>query len=218
MTPAETPGVYSTTAVLWRDGGEFQILRNRDWSQVIHPKTPKAKMIEPVAGPDDQGHGMNWFLHGQAGDAFRIELTRKGEFGMFEYGLKWERLLDERPSQTSMHQKFCIVGSWDNWETPKEMEFDGTCYKYTITLGLRNEESFQILLDGLWERTLHPDRANATPFVTHVLQGPNISAHGLNWTVGRDGGLAGASYEIRLHLTKRGHPKNVDWIKLPRNE
>ena len=95
------------------------------------------------------------------------------------------------------------------------MEFDGTYYKYIITLGLRNEESFQILLDGLRERTLHPDRANATPYTIHVLQGPSISAHGLNWTVGRDGGSTGSKYEVRLHLTKRGHPKNVDWVKLP---
>ena len=158
---------------------------------------------------------MNWFLNGQAGDVFRIELTRRGESGMFEYDLKWERLVDEKQSQAATHQKYSIVGSWDNWETAKEMEFDGTYYKYIITLGLRNEESFQILLDGLRERTLHPDRANATPYTIHVLQGPSISAHGLNWTVGRDGGSTGSKYEVRLHLTKRGHPKNVDWVKLP---
>lgn len=214
MVPGE-PGIYAATAVLWRDGGEFQILCNRDWSQVIHPKTPKAAMTQPLAGPDDQGHGMNWFLNGQAGDVFRIELTRRGESGMFEYDLKWERLVDEKQSQAATHQKYSIVGSWDNWETAKEMEFDGTYYKYIITLGLRNEESFQILLDGLRERTLHPDRANATPYTIHVLQGPSISAHGLNWTVGRDGGSTGSKYEVRLHLTKRGHPKNVDWVKLP---
>jgi len=204
-------GRYTATAVLWRDGGEFQVLRNRDWSQVIHPKVPKAGMTEQLAGPDDQGHGMNWFLNGQAAEVFRIELSRRGESGLFEYGLKWERLVEDKP-QT--HQKYCIVGSWDNWEAATEMSFDGTCYKYTVTLGLRNEESFQILLDGLRERTLHPDRPNASPFVSHVLQGPSISAHGLNWTVGRDGG-SGSKYEVRLNLTKRGHPKNVDWIKLP---
>ncbi|CAJ1407476.1 unnamed protein product [Effrenium voratum] len=211
MTPAE-PGTYGTTAVLWRGGGEFQILRNRDWAQVLHPMSPKANHLEAIGGPDDKGHGLNWALQGQAGDVYRITLTRLGESGVFEYRLKWE-LEEEKPSQT-LHARYCIVGSWDNWEAAQDMEFDGTYYKYTVTLGLRNEESFQILLDGLWERTLHPDRQNATPYVSHVLQGPSISAHGLNWTVGRDGGAFGTKYEVRLHLTKRGLPKNVDWVKL----
>lgn len=215
MTPDENrPGLYSATAVLWRSGGEFQILRNRDWAQVLHPSSSSSDKLDAAAGPDDKGHGLNWSLKGQAGDVFRIELRRSGELGVFEYRVSFDRLAEERSAASVGAPRFSIVGSWNNWESPEDMVFDGECYKSTITMGIRSEESFQILMDGLWERILHPDRADASPFVSHVLQGPSINAHGLNWTVGRDGGLMGTKYEIRLNLTKRGHPKNVDWRKI----
>eukprot|EP00931_Biecheleriopsis_adriatica_P114881 TRINITY_DN90762_c0_g1_i1.p1 TRINITY_DN90762_c0_g1~~TRINITY_DN90762_c0_g1_i1.p1 ORF type:complete len:1166 (-),score=245.01 TRINITY_DN90762_c0_g1_i1:54-3194(-) len=215
---ARRDGVFHATAVLWRSGGEFQVLRNRDWSQVLHPEAPRttANVLGKVQGPDDQGHGLNWFLDGQAGDTFRIELARSGEAGMFEHLVTWERIADEpRVSLAdAARPRYCIVGSWDNWESPQEMDFDGDCYKYRLQLGTKGEESFQILLDGLWQRTIHPDRPDANPLLTHVLQGPSVSAHGLNWTVGRnDGGRPGSRYEVRLLLTRRGNLKNVDWSK-----
>jgi len=215
MVPdANRPGLFSTTALLWRNGGEFQVVRNRDWSQVLHPRSLTAGSTDSAAGPDDRGHGLNWSLKGQAGDAFRIQLQRHGENGVFEYHVYFERLAEESSPAAAGAPRFCIVGSWSNWATAEDMVFDGECYKFTVTIGIRSEESFQILMDGLWERVLHPDRADASPFISHVLQGPSVSAHGMNWTIGRDGGLLGAKYEVRLNLTKRGHPKSVDWRKL----
>jgi len=207
----QSPGVYQSTAVLWRNGGEFQILRNRDWSQVLHPAAPRTSLeaLGSVEGPDEKGHGFNWFLNGLAGDSFRIEFTRlEGEMRV-----TWEKLSEVSQSRPSQ-QRYCIVGSWNSW-TAEDMAFDGKCYKCSVQLGPKGEESFQVLLDGLWERTLHPDRPDASPAVTHVLQGPSISAHGMNWTIGRnDGGRAGDRYEVRLMLTRSGLPRSVEWSKI----
>ncbi|CAE8649498.1 unnamed protein product, partial [Polarella glacialis] len=188
-----SPGVFLATASLWRSGGEFQILRNRDWTQVLHPSSPRTSRdaLGVVQGPDDLGHGLNWFLNGRAGDAFRIELRRSLEDtqGTDTKPVSWECLQPDAVSQTGLERasrrSYCIVGSWTSWQEPQEMQWEEGCYRYTLQIGGLGEESFQILLDGLRERALHPDRPDANPHMSHVLQGPSMNAHGLNWTVGR---------------------------------
>jgi len=211
------PGAFQTTAMLWRSGGEFQILRNRDWCQVVHPSEPRCKRdaVGAAEGPDDKGHGLNWFLDGQAGDTFRIEMVRSGEGDSQQTSVSWDRLDQSSQSSAASRASYCIVGSWTAWQSIEEMEFDGQCYRYLLQIGSKGEESFQILLDGLWERILHPDRSDACPQSIHVLQGPSINAHGLNWTVGRnDEGLPGSRYEVKLTLTRNGSPKTVEWTKV----
>merc|ERR1712050_512852 len=73
-----SPGLFTIDAKLtrWeRDGGEFQIVRNRDWCQVIHPRFPMASFNhdDDIVGPDDDNHDLNWFIEGKIGDCFRIE-------------------------------------------------------------------------------------------------------------------------------------------------
>ncbi|CAE8642132.1 unnamed protein product [Polarella glacialis] len=220
-----SPGVFHATASLWRSGGEFQILRNRDWRQVLHPSSPRTSRdaLGVVEGPDDLGHGLNWFLNGRAGDAFRIELRRSLEDtqGTDTKSVSWECLQPDAVSQTGLERasrrSYCIVGSWTSWQEPQEMQWEEGCYRYTLQIGGLGEESFQILLDGLRERALHPDKPDANPHMSHVLQGPSMNAHGLNWTVGRhqsDGCRPGSCYEVKLMLTSSGEPKHVQWSKI----
>eukprot|EP00933_Yihiella_yeosuensis_P036291 TRINITY_DN30032_c0_g1_i1.p1 TRINITY_DN30032_c0_g1~~TRINITY_DN30032_c0_g1_i1.p1 ORF type:complete len:615 (+),score=104.63 TRINITY_DN30032_c0_g1_i1:1207-3051(+) len=220
------PGVFQTDALLWRGGAEFQIVRNRDWSQVLHPAKPRTSQQElgEVLGPDDQGHGLNWILGGEAGDTFRIELTRTAEEGKDSCSVNWEKLsktvLSPSEMEKALRRSYSIVGSWSSWQTPEEMAWDGNSYVFVTQLGSRGEESFQILLDGLWERVLHPDRADASPDVSHSLRGPSIDAHGLNWTIGRQrgstqgSGRAGETYQVRLVLDAFGDPRKVEWSKI----
>merc|ERR1719284_702067 len=68
----EADGRYFVEVTLLRDGGEFQIARNRDWNQVFYPSFARASFEWPseVLGPDGRGHGHNWILDGEAGDVF----------------------------------------------------------------------------------------------------------------------------------------------------
>ena len=45
-----------------------------DWSRVFYPGVAGA-----VAGPDDEGHGVNWSLDGRAGDVWRGTSTVQKE-------------------------------------------------------------------------------------------------------------------------------------------
>jgi len=65
-------------------GWEFQIVRERDWEQVLHPQCEHSIMdlSDPVLEPDGDGHGLNWFVDGIMGKDFRIEMHQRSE-GLF---------------------------------------------------------------------------------------------------------------------------------------
>lgn len=110
-----------------------------------------------------------------------------------------------------------MVGSWDSW-APQPMTWDPErrCYQANVTLGERGWESFLLLLDSDWFRCLHPDRANACPYVEHKLCGPDDAGTGKSWTIGKhpkDGGLPGALYEVQL-MMEGGHFTKVTWVLL----
>lgn len=72
---AQEQGLFSAVVELRRAGGAFQIVRNRDWSQVFHP-SHRSEDPENLLGPDDGGYGLDWCLGGSAGDRFRLEFRR----------------------------------------------------------------------------------------------------------------------------------------------
>lgn len=77
MVPSETVDnaweLKITMGVLGRE--EFQIVRDRDWAQVIHPPVARAmKPKVPVMGPDDEGAGKNWQIRAPAGETVAIQL------------------------------------------------------------------------------------------------------------------------------------------------
>ena len=55
-------------------GCEFQVVRDADWSQVLHPLQEQADISAEATGPDAQGHGLNWFVSSEGLSPFRLEL------------------------------------------------------------------------------------------------------------------------------------------------
>lgn len=205
---------------LLRGGGEFQVVRNKDFGQAFYPTIPRDKVGGDVLGPDDDGHGQNWYLDAVAGDVVRIDFQRviDPKAGTDTKKLAWQKLRHEALSGEQLERarrtRYHLVGTWDNWKRPIEMKWDGECYRYTVKLGVAGNESFQILQDGRWDMRLHPNTEDANPFEFHMLRGPSNGGQGTNWTIGKhedDKVYAGASVEVRLHLGKAGIPKKVDW-------
>eukprot|EP00747_Dinoflagellata_sp_TGD_P187099 gnl/TRDRNA2_/TRDRNA2_44582_c0_seq1.p1 gnl/TRDRNA2_/TRDRNA2_44582_c0~~gnl/TRDRNA2_/TRDRNA2_44582_c0_seq1.p1 ORF type:complete len:1085 (+),score=165.27 gnl/TRDRNA2_/TRDRNA2_44582_c0_seq1:102-3356(+) len=74
---------------------EFQIVRNKDWTQVFHPDSFQAvgMLRYPVLGPDAEGRHLCWRLdNGKPGDTFKIEFSREWASGEDRRGISWERL------------------------------------------------------------------------------------------------------------------------------
>mmetsp|Transcript_130196 Transcript_130196/g.417852 ORF Transcript_130196/g.417852 Transcript_130196/m.417852 type:complete len:1033 (-) Transcript_130196:55-3153(-) len=86
-------GLFSAVVQLSRAEGAFQILRNRDWSQVFHP-SDFSQDPENLVGPDDGGYGLDWFLGGEEGDFFRLEFRRQLHDGVDRCRIAWERLAE----------------------------------------------------------------------------------------------------------------------------
>jgi len=70
-------GFFFQDITLQQSAMEFQIVRNRDWRQVLYPSEPRTtNSTSTVHGPDDLSDGLHWLLHGNPGDTYRIELQR----------------------------------------------------------------------------------------------------------------------------------------------
>jgi hypothetical protein len=84
MIPDETvPGLFSLEVSIKWKGGEFQIIKDKDWFQVFYPSVARAGLQTPgdVMGPDDEGYNRTWYLEGKAGGRALIEFQRVYELG-----------------------------------------------------------------------------------------------------------------------------------------
>jgi hypothetical protein len=93
MTKASN-STFTFDAELSGGGGgcEFQIVRDMDWAQVFYPATPLGNGSEYIVGPEEGGHGLNWFVSGKTGSKHRITFTRKTEGGKDVKTVSWSAL------------------------------------------------------------------------------------------------------------------------------
>lgn len=87
-----TPGLWAAEIRLMADIGDFQIVRDRDWSQVFYPNPFYEGKGEPeILGPDTVVQGQTWCIDGRAGDRFIIRFQRNFEGGKELRKVSWER-------------------------------------------------------------------------------------------------------------------------------
>eukprot|EP00747_Dinoflagellata_sp_TGD_P209718 gnl/TRDRNA2_/TRDRNA2_83092_c0_seq1.p1 gnl/TRDRNA2_/TRDRNA2_83092_c0~~gnl/TRDRNA2_/TRDRNA2_83092_c0_seq1.p1 ORF type:complete len:495 (-),score=64.62 gnl/TRDRNA2_/TRDRNA2_83092_c0_seq1:148-1632(-) len=89
-------------------------------------------------------------------------------------------------------------------------------FHFTVKLGRKGRESFQILVGDDYAMRLYPDRNHGNPHEAHKLCGPDDKGHGKNWTVGRhprDFGGKDEEFEIQLHFDKDEQIGVVTWQK-----
>ena len=92
------------------------------------------------------------------------------------------------------------------------MTWEGGEYRCCVTLG----ESFQIVVDGLRTRQIHPSIKEASPHTAHSLRGPDNSGSGVFWTVGRNEGDVAerdAAHDVVMSCS-HGAPVSVRWTKV----
>jgi len=88
----DEPGIFRADAKLRPfDAGLFQIVRNRDWGQVIYPESSFGDLPEAL-GPDEWGDGMYFSLGSNGNQTFRIELQRSFTSGADVKKVTWQRL------------------------------------------------------------------------------------------------------------------------------
>jgi len=94
-------------------------------------------------------------------------------------------------------------------------------WEFDVKIGVNGWESFQILMDGSWERCLYPDKKDAHPYAEHKVSGPDDDGAGKNWTIGfmpEDKSKEGSRFRIRLFAKEDLTAEKVDWVKLTGQE
>jgi len=220
------------------DAGQesFQIWAGGSPGACLHPDEDGAcpYFDYGLCGLDASGEGRNWAIgkhpldQGARGASYRVRLflTENGSADRVDWvregtaaaslqrpGPAVAPLFKHAPLGLPQHSSVTIVGSWDGWAA-RGMGWSAfhQCYFHRLKVGGEGRESFQVLLDGRWDKCLHPDRADACSGTDHRLCGPDDRGHEKNWVITAD--AAGAWYEVRLFLSSNGSAERVDWLKL----
>ncbi|CAJ1347825.1 unnamed protein product [Effrenium voratum] len=151
---------WSIEVELPADGGEFQILRNEDWCQVIAPQQRAAPARELGQGPEhcNKCRGCTWSLQGKAGDVFRITFKRdltKAPSGKLEDVKKvsWEKVREASAQTLALRStSFGVIGSWNDFGRVHPMHKDSAkdgeaVYSFFLELGREGVEGFQLVKD-----------------------------------------------------------------------
>mmetsp|Transcript_69036 Transcript_69036/g.202089 ORF Transcript_69036/g.202089 Transcript_69036/m.202089 type:complete len:1148 (-) Transcript_69036:153-3596(-) len=224
---------WSLEAKLLRDGGEFQIVRNEDWGQVICSEAPGADGGLGV-GPQDiaLSRGLTWSLGGKAGDVFRISLKRSDD----EKKISWEKLrteaLTEEQQKEAKRPVIGAVGSWSGYLLQRALAWERdeaptpwsqsarSVLRFFVEVGPEGEESFQLLQDGDWDQIIHPSlpvEAAGTPH--NIMISPNTGAAArLVWTIGPgDGAVPRQVFKVSVSTVGR-RVAHVTWAPVPASE
>jgi len=107
--------------------------------------------------------------------------------------------------------KLFIAGTWDGYD-PDEMRWHKGVFVYSVMIREEGLESFQLLIDGEWERTLYPSIEDANPKEAHAVLGPDNSGHGKNWQIGKaEYARPGTIFTIVVQLDASGVVRFVFW-------
>ena len=122
----------------------------------------------------------------------------------------------QKPIQQEPPLHFSVAGTFSNWK-PEKMLWDGAFFVHVLSIGSNGWESFQILLDGSWDKVFYPDVKDAGPTVPHSILGPDNHNAGKDWTIGKNRGklLEGllrpfGAFKVQLEITG-GKPHRVTW-------
>mmetsp|Transcript_94336 Transcript_94336/g.250533 ORF Transcript_94336/g.250533 Transcript_94336/m.250533 type:complete len:1041 (-) Transcript_94336:155-3277(-) len=81
---------------MWATRLDFQVIRNKDATQVFHPQYGAIASEEwdeiEVEGPDAGGVGMTWCMKGRGGEHFKIEFQRVVEGGKESRRITWRKV------------------------------------------------------------------------------------------------------------------------------
>lgn len=174
IVKTETDGCTRRTSFrLLSAGSRLQVVRNKDWAQVFHPDGPRAGVPGVILGPDSADQEASWWVDGQAGDTVEVEFLRNVREGRDEKTLCW-RIVRHEPLTAeevlrSTIGRYCVLGSWDRWRSPLEMEWDGNSFVASVPVCPSGHSRFVILYGGDWNRRLSPNVEEATRDTPHGL-------------------------------------------------
>jgi len=219
----ESDGSWVLEVHVLYGNGQFQIVRNEDWNQVICPAAPAADASMPGYGPDDgfSTRGCTWLLDADVGDVVRISLQRNAE----QWTVSWSRVRQEPLSEAqllaSKRTRLAVVGSWTGWAEQSLLSLSGgstaqepSLQYFFLQIGPEGQESFQLLRDCDWSQVFHPSVPVCGLGVPHfTMLSPGGATVDLVWIIGpEDGAAPGAIFQVSVH-EDCGRVVKVTWSR-----
>jgi polyketide synthase-associated protein len=216
MMSIDKPGTHEGAITIGLAGrADFQIVRDRDWNQTLHPLEDKPRSsADPVMGPSDAANGKCWSAFGNIGEQVQVKLSV--EEGKFTVGVVSRSKGTQAFRSGSQRRAYHVTGTFNAWSTDREdseMTPDEKApgiYHLRMVIGTRNFEEFQILVNGDWKRRLHPTAARSQSG-KGILDGPDSIGDGFNWRII---GPMGSTFEIDLDLNQVDRRLMVRWRRL----
>eukprot|EP00747_Dinoflagellata_sp_TGD_P183285 gnl/TRDRNA2_/TRDRNA2_38057_c0_seq1.p1 gnl/TRDRNA2_/TRDRNA2_38057_c0~~gnl/TRDRNA2_/TRDRNA2_38057_c0_seq1.p1 ORF type:complete len:1214 (+),score=207.16 gnl/TRDRNA2_/TRDRNA2_38057_c0_seq1:105-3746(+) len=193
---------------------EFQIVRDRDWSQVIYPRAIDGDH-ETVAGPDEHGDGKYFSRQGLGREKVSVELT----------------VLDGAITVSAATLADAIT--WTGSCEPRQYFLTGpiNCWTYTrmmpdmLTPGVFRSRfsschglEFQIQIDKDSNLTMYPE-VHGSSMGSGFLRGPDGNGRRNCWLLDRYD-LNPTTFEIVLNLNEKDRRHMVTWevVESPTDE
>jgi len=199
-------GLYEAKFIItYRNVEEFQIVRNKDFEQVIYPSMPNtSKAGVPVCGPDWKGKGKYWRIKGRMHQEVVVKLQIVA--GQASVSVTCPSFGERRWQ------------SWETWSVQSMQTFYAACafgrpiamapdlqtpgvHRCQLELDADGHTSFRILVDEDEQLALYPDHDGS-------LRGPDPESREQAWHIH---GGRNATYEVKLDMTSHDRAKMVSW-------
>eukprot|EP00811_Abedinium_folium_P036143 NODE_887_length_2715_cov_6.246522.p1 GENE.NODE_887_length_2715_cov_6.246522~~NODE_887_length_2715_cov_6.246522.p1 ORF type:complete len:488 (+),score=118.56 NODE_887_length_2715_cov_6.246522:1084-2547(+) len=175
---------------------EFQILRDGDTSQAVHP--PRSTAQEgpglAIAGPDGEGAGKNWIVSGDCGEVVHVQFGLADGSPVLSVRSK---SVGERTWFGATEAIYHVLGTWSG--ELQAMEPDRRTpglYHSRLRVGHRSIARFMIAVNEDLGHVLYPELGDTPPGRSMTL-GPNERSEGRSWMVV---GFPGQCMDITLNL------------------
>jgi polyketide synthase-associated protein len=158
----EEAGLYTVSTRIGALTGleEFQIVRDKDESQVIYPaRNNPIKTSVPVKGPDENGGGKHWVARGPPGFKLEIELRVQGGNIQVSQIIEKKGKKTWKSSSAEIWHDYYASGSWNNWSlslmTP-DFNSISVFRIRNVIIGEAGYEDFRIVVDKDADQVIYP--------------------------------------------------------------
>eukprot|EP00747_Dinoflagellata_sp_TGD_P218751 gnl/TRDRNA2_/TRDRNA2_90955_c2_seq1.p1 gnl/TRDRNA2_/TRDRNA2_90955_c2~~gnl/TRDRNA2_/TRDRNA2_90955_c2_seq1.p1 ORF type:complete len:321 (+),score=64.44 gnl/TRDRNA2_/TRDRNA2_90955_c2_seq1:60-965(+) len=190
---------------------DFQIVRDRDLTQIYYPAEHDPDAATPIEGPDDHGAGKGWVARGRHGEqvTVRFRMSKEGDATVSVHHKSGEeRMWGAAYVQTV---GYFVCGDWNDYE-PCAMEADEAkegVYKFRLSIDGGGQQLFQILKNNSRRLAFYPPNPESSPGEDAPC-GPDEGGDGLYWKIRSPPGL---DVEIILDLNAQDSPSMVTFKK-----
>merc|ERR1719247_2370134 len=138
MDYEEDNNVYQTEARVGISGQEeFQIVRDRDWTQAIYPAVARCfKTSVPIRGPDALGYNKHWVTKGPPGAKILLKLKVKDGGIELTQNVENKGSKKWKSSDRDHWHDFYISGTWNDWGfSLMKPDPSGMRFRHRMTMG-----------------------------------------------------------------------------------